>query len=293
MNSNFSTTSEVVQLTEHFARLCRFLYRDATIVEKPGIESTEPHKTQEFWKVIAEPLRIGGSINNVQVTTNFIDPGDSLMCGQAWDYECTLSKVTSLYALEMTRFTWAWIAFENTASRCCSHIKGEEPTASIINYLKTNSSINNFKGLLSIYGVAENLASDEALQATKHSANRTDSSPYLYIHLCREVRNELHSHFESIEPFFNEDDITLEIDSKITLLKSLSHLLLFSIQAVLYAYFRSSSTITGRLTESQGIPNNVELSRALEILHLDNQTNTFQADDQTNAYQGKLELDEY
>jgi len=283
VKSNSPANSEVVQLNEHFARLCRFLYRDATIVEKPGIESTEPYETQEFWEVIAEPLRIGGSIENIQVTTEIIEPGGSLMCSQAWDYECALSEITSLYSLEITRFMWAWIAFENTASRCCSNCKGKGPTGHVISYLKTYSNNNNFKGLVSLHKVAEGLVSDKVLQAAKRAANRTDSSPYLYIHLCREFRNEVfHAHHGNIEPFFDDEDkVTLETDSRIILLKSLSHLVLFSIQAVLHAYFRSSSTNTGWLMESQGIPANIELPIALEILHLDNQT---------DAYQGRLDL---
>lgn len=77
MKPSSLVATEIVPLSEHFARLCRFLYRDATIIEKSGIESNEPYDTQEFWEIIAEPLRIGGSIESTQVTDvvkHFVTP---------------------------------------------------------------------------------------------------------------------------------------------------------------------------------------------------------------------------
>ena len=178
---------------------------------------------------------------------------------------------------------WAWIAFENIAASCCSLCQGKGPTGNVIQYLKTHAHSGDFKGLASIYQIAESLVNTKVLQATKRAANRTESLPYLYIHLCREARNDLfHSHHELIEPFFDdEDSVALQTDSRIILLKSLSRLTLFSIQAELHTYFRNSSTRTGWLVESKGIPKNIALPRALEVMHLD---------DQTIAYQGQLEL---
>lgn len=38
----------IVELSEHFARICRFLYRDATILSAVGEESGH-REAQEFW----------------------------------------------------------------------------------------------------------------------------------------------------------------------------------------------------------------------------------------------------
>ncbi|WP_419589523.1 hypothetical protein [Thiolapillus sp.] len=278
MKPSSLVATEIVPLSEHFARLCRFLYCDSTIIEKSGVESNEPYDTQEFWEIIAEPLRIGGSIESTQVTTEFIEPGGSLMCSQAWDYECALSDITSLYTLEMTRFMWAWIAFENLSRRCCSDYEGKGPSGKVIEYLKTKSNNSELKGLAIIYAEAKSLVSDKILQTVTRAANCTDSSKYHYIHLCREIRNELfHSHKTCIEPYFDENDnTTLEDDPRIILLKTLSHLTLLSIQTILHAYFRYSDTKTGWLMTSQGIPNGIKLQRALEVLHLTEQSNVFQ-----------------
>ncbi|WP_419630468.1 hypothetical protein, partial [Thiolapillus sp.] len=54
------------------------------------------------------------------------------------------------------------------------------------------------------------------------------------------------------------------------------HLTLLSIQTILHAYFRYSDTKTGWLMTSQGIPNGIKLQRALEVLHLTEQSNVFQ-----------------
>jgi len=284
MNANHTVAPGTVELSEHFARLCRFLYRDASVIEESGIEHTKPYETEEFWGVVAEPLRIGGSIKNIEANPEIIDPGGSLMCSQAWEYECALKDITSFYTFAVTRFMWAWIAFENLANRCCSEHQGAGITAKVIEYLKGRNKLNLI-GLESTYDQAVGIARENVLQRANRAAERTDSSQYLYIHLCREARNELfHSHHNFIEPFYDEEDsVKLKDDSRVVFLESLTRLTLFSIQSVLGVYFHTSTIRTGWLMESHGVPKDIVLSNVVGILHLN---------DQTTVYQSQLEFND-
>ncbi|MCW8966484.1 MAG: hypothetical protein OQK82_07350 [Candidatus Pacearchaeota archaeon] len=278
MQTKQTLSSEFVDLSEHFARLCRFLYRDATVIEKSAIELAEPYKTEEFWGVVAEPLRIGGSIKNIEVIPEIIEPGGSAMCGQAWDYESALCDITSLYTFALTRFMWSWVAFENLANRCCSNCQGRGVTGKAIEYMKNGNAINLI-GLASCQGLAIDLVEKQIIECANRAAKRTDSERFLYIHLCREARNELfHAHHKIIEPFYDEEDnLKLNNDSRVVLLEAMTRLTLLSIQSILGIYFRKSTVLTGWLMESRGIPTSIELSRVIEVLHLDNQSCVYQS----------------
>lgn len=266
--------TEFVPLPEHSARICRFLYRDASYFDESGIEVDEPHSTDDFWENIAEPLRIAASIKVIDTEIEIIGPGDSAMCSQAWEYESKLADLTSLYTTEITRFMWVWIAFEELSNRICNGLVGRGVTGRAIHYIKTDIFTLNLSGLKRVEKLALKLCSEEVFQAASKAAKNSKTEDYMFIHLCREARNDFfHSHNVSLEPDdYGENDLSLNNDHRVTYPSTLSRLTLFSLQLILMVYFKKSDLKTGWFMDSIGVPQNLALRDALQFIHLSDQS---------------------
>ena len=251
---------QLVDMSEHFARLCRFLYRDADV---------DGDVAGSIFDSVAEPLRIGGSVEKVIISSNIIDPLSGAMCSSAADYDNAVAAATESYVSAVTRFMWSWIAFENLSKFCCHGSHRMSSANKVIEYIK-NGKGTNIVGVESVYHKAIELSSEQIKKNLSKLVKRSGSEKFLYIHLCRETRNEfVHAHQHVVRHPEEEDgnDANIYYDC-------LTRLVLFAIQAALAVYFHDNDDLTGSIMESEGIPANLKLSTAIKKLHLVEQLNS-------------------
>ncbi len=133
----------LIDLAEHFLRLSRFLYADATLERDAKHKEYDLYETEEYWRGIASPLLIGGSINAIGVTPAALNPNASMMCSHAWDFDLALSELTALHVMELTRFMWAWIALEKLIDLIC--IGPGNRTQKLITFLTADGAVAKFQ----------------------------------------------------------------------------------------------------------------------------------------------------
>lgn len=270
---------ELVDLSEHFLRISRFLYLDATIDAEERLEGRDHLAAEEFWQGIAEPLHIAGSIESVNVTPAALDPSSGMMCSSAWEHDLAVSELTAAYLREITRFMWSWIALEKISDRLCGNKGGR--TERIISFLNNSPD--------SIWGEARSLGEtalclldtvDPTVRRRIDSVlAKEDDDSFSHIHICREARNELfHAHRVELYP---SDEVELFDDPRVKLPQTLCRITLIIIQSVLHAHFYHSTYPTGELMASDGVPQGVALPVAVRNIHFDeinihkNQLNIF------------------
>jgi hypothetical protein len=168
-----------VKTSEHFARLCRFLYRDATVEVLSHDDERDHNAAEEFWSAVAEPLRIAASIDEIKAMPDVLEPGGSAMCGTAWDLEVAWGDLTSCYVLETTRFMWAWVAFEKLIDLVCADEKGRGRTGKAIAYLKLRNQLEPMMGLSEVTDFVSTLVEQRLLDNARSSARRSHSDQYL------------------------------------------------------------------------------------------------------------------
>ncbi len=253
-----------VDLAEHFLRISRFLYLDATIDAGTKNEERDHYAAEEFWEGVAEPLRIAGSIESIAVTPSALNPDSSSMCRPAWEYDVALSKLTAAYLREITRFMWAWIAFEKLADTLCVYASGSGRTERIIRFLKESNS-STWKEAKSLGTAALSLLDQNVRGCIEEILTKNRDIDFSHIHICREARNELfHAHNVELSP---SEDFGIADDPRIKLPQTLCRITLIVIQSVLYAYYRCSTYLTGELMISYGVLQGVPLPKALRRIH--------------------------
>ena len=256
---------EFVDLSEHFLRISRFLYLDATIDAEERLEGRDHQAAEEFWQGIAEPLHIAGSIESINVTPAALDPGSGMMCSTAWEHDLALSELTAAYLREITRFMWSWIALEKLSDCLCGNKGGR--TERIISFLKNSPG--------SVWGEAKSLGETALclLDTVDPMVRRRIGTVlakerdinFSHIHICREARNELfHAHRVELYP---SEDVGIPDDPRIKLPQTLCRITLIIIQSVLHAYVYRSTYPTGELMTSEGVPQGVALPVAVRNIH--------------------------
>jgi hypothetical protein len=255
---------EFVAISEHMIRVSRFLYLDATIEADAQGTERDHYAAEEFWRGVAEPLHIGGSIERIGVNPSALDPGSSLMCSTAWEHDLALSELTSAYLLELTRFMWAWISLEKLTDTLCGNGGGR--TERMIHYLKSSPGRgwNEAKGLGQR---ALELLRPEVRSRVEAILLRQAETDFAHIHICREARNDLF-HANSVD-LFPSDEYQIADDPQIQLPKVLCRTTLIIIQSILHTYFYKSSSLTGKLMPARGIMQGVTFPEALRRLHFE------------------------
>lgn len=253
---------EFVDISEHFLRISRFLYLDATIEAEQQLGERDHYAAGEFWQGIAEPLHIAGSIENINVTPAALNPDSGMMCSTAWEHDLALSELTAAYLREITRFMWAWIALEKLADCLCSGKGGR--TKRIIDFLKPSpESIWNEAKTLGV--IALNLLDPTVRRQIEAILAKQRDIDFAHIHICREARNELF-HAHSVD-LFPSEDFDVSDDPRIKLPQILCRITLVVIQSVLHAYFYRSTYRTGELMTSDGVLQGAPLPIALRNIH--------------------------
>lgn len=254
---------EFVDLSEHFLRISRFLYLDATIEPEQKLEERDHYAAQEFWEGISEPLHIAGSIESISVTSAALSPDAGMMCSTAWEHDLALSELTATYLREVTRFMWAWIALEKLADCLCGNDGGRSER--IIRFLK-GSPVNVWEEAKSLGLTAHSLLDPKVRTSVETVLAKQPNVDFAHVHICREARNELfHAHNVDLFP---SEDFDISDHPRVKLPQNLCRITLIVIQSVLHAYFHRSAYLTGELMTSDGVPQGVPLPVALRNIHL-------------------------
>lgn len=253
---------EFVDLSEHFLRISRFLYLDATIEAEQHQDNRDHHAAEEFWEGVAEPLHIAGSIESISVTPSALNPDSGMMCSTAWEYDLAASEVTAAYLKEITRFMWSWIALEKLADLLCGSKGGR--TERIIQFLKRSPS-GVWEEAKSLGAVSLDLFDPTSRSRIETVLTKTLDAEFAHIHICREARNDLfHAHSINLFP---SDEFEILDDPRVRLPKALCRITLLVIQSVLHAHFYHSTYLTGELMTSDGVPQGVPLPIAARYIH--------------------------
>lgn len=253
---------EFVDLSEHFLRISRFLYRDTTIEAEDQLEGRDHYAAEECWQGVAEPLHIAGSIESINVTPAALDPDSGMMCSPAWEHDLALSELTAAYLREITRFMWAWIALEKLTDCLCGNKGGR--TERIIHFLK-GSPGSVWEEARSLGVTALNLLDPMVRCRIEAVLAKQRDIDFAHVHIFREARNELfHAHNVDLFP---SEDVDISDDPRIKLPQTLCRITLIVIQSVLHAYFHCSTYLTGELMTSDGVPQGVPLPVVLRNIH--------------------------
>lgn len=166
---------------------------------------------------------------------------------------------------------WAWIAFEKLVDVVCPPLSGRGPTNKAIDFLKEYETSSNLIGIKAICRCASTLAKPDVVRNAERSAKKTNSLPFIHVHLCREARNDfVHSHGVELYPsdWGEHSQYQASNDEVVVLLRQVSRLTLLTIQSLLFVYFRDSTAKTGEFMCSLGIKTGLRLPEAVRILHL-------------------------
>ena len=246
---------DYVCLREHFKRMSRFLFWGANSCDSDRVVG-DNIPDAIYWGAVAEPLRIAGSIQEIQTETDILDdPRWSLYIPgmEVWrdpvSAQQVMQELTPHYVLETTRFSLAWSAYESLAeivapSSSCRSQGGK--TKSIISFLQKYPDTFPVIELFETFQrtrILLNQISSTAVKEADECAKRWNTEQYAYIQLCRIVRNEL---FHS--PEFSFSDLPLEEDFiddpqeyvEIAVWGEITRLLLLTMQSVLFVYFKEA-----------------------------------------------------
>lgn len=253
---------DFVDISEHFLRVSRFLYLDATIEAEQQTEERDHHAAEEFWQGVAEPLHLAGSIESINVTPAALNPDSGMMCSTAWEYDLALSELTAAYLREITRFMWAWIALEKLTDCLCGNKGGR--TERIIHFLKGSpGSVWQEAKWLGVRALS--LLDPTVRRRIEAVLAKQRDIDFAHVHICREARNELfHAHNVDLFP---SEDFDISDDPRIKLPQTLCRITLVVIQSILHAYFRRSTYRTGELMTADGVPQGIPLPIALRNIH--------------------------
>ena len=250
---------------EHIARLYRIIARDIETCDEK-IPSQQKRFDEIDWNTVITPLHVASSIEDLSADTSYVDDTQSVAyCSPAAAYEDTHSKLMSQYIKELTVFVWTWLAFENTIKILCK-VRYRVSTRHALAFIRDNVGVVQLHGLENIVQKASSLAPakvrEQAIKTSKDEPN------FLFIHLCREARNHI-IHGDATIPSPADVEYSVESDSHSIFVRSLTQLVLFAIQTLLFAAFQGVSHRTSIIMESWGIPKNLLIQDALRVLHLD------------------------
>ena len=250
---------------EHIARLYRIIARDIETCDEK-IPSQQKCFNEINWNTVITPLHVASSIEDISADTSYVDDTQSVAyCRPAAEYEDKHSKLMSQCIKELTVFVWTWLAFEKTVEILCT-VQGRGSTRPAITFIRDNVGIVQLHGLRNIVQKVSSLAPAKVReQAIKTSK---DEPKFLFIHLCREARNHI-IHGNTTIPSPADVEYRVKSDKYFIFLRSLTQLVLFGIQTLLFAAFQGVNYRTSRIMKSWGIPKNLLVQDALRVLHID------------------------
>ena len=258
---------ELVSLDQHFKLLTRFFCCYTPHPEDIEYLEWDSYRAEDYWNGVSNCFFVAASIDRVETYPGVIDNAGS-WCSSAAEYDDRKGDFIAQYVKEATRYMWLWIAFEEISKKLCPNNNLEHRTSRVANYLRNANwvepgEIKRFCELFVKEGPPSVIktAMEKAIKSQEHS--------FLFIHLCREMRNHMtHCSIANIEPDEDHD----ENDERVAQLKITSRLGLLMIQEILVTYLRQSPAITeenedGEFTFNE-ILSGVKLWQAAKVLHL-------------------------
>lgn len=252
-----------VDLSEHFKRMSRFLNevtwfcdsdRGVKVENNTVIKGHTPEAID--WVTVTEPLRIAGSIREIQTETGILDdrrwllvyPGMEVMRDLS-EAQQIMQQLTPLYVLETVRFFLAWSAYEALAKIVAqpnSRHHQVSATKLIVSFLQEYPCPFPVKGLLGTI-IRARILFDNVLPGVVEEADKCAKNwgceQYAYVQLCRIARNKL---FHS--PAFDFSDIAWEENIEdvfqdrveIAVWREATRLLLLTLQSILFVYYKET-----------------------------------------------------
>ena len=248
-----------VGLSEHFKRMSRFLNEVETFCGSDREMKVENNTVTKGyipdWVTVAEPLRIAGSIREIQTESDILDdvrgwlvyPGMEVARDPVEVQQMT-QQLTSFYVLETDRFSLAWSAYEALAKIVAQSNSRHHQVATklIVSFLQAHPCTFPAKGLFETFQRARalfNNISPRVVEEADECAEKFGCEQYAYVQLCRIARNELvHS------PEFDFSDIAWEENIEdipqdrveIVVWREATRLLLLTLQSILFVYYKEA-----------------------------------------------------
>ena len=251
-----------VDLSEHFKRMSRFLNEVENFCGSDrGVKVESNTVTEGYtpdaidWVPVTEPLRIAGSIREIQTETNILDdargwliyPGMEVARDPVEVQQMT-QRLTSLYVLETNRFSLAWSAYEALAKIVAQSNSRHHQVATklIVSFLQTHPCTFPAKGLFETFQRVRTLfnsISPRVVEEADKCAEKFGCEQYAYVQLCRIARNELvHSpEFDFSDIAWEENIVDIPQDRvEIVVWREVTRLLLLTLQSILFVYYKEA-----------------------------------------------------
>ena len=245
---------------EHIARIWRIIARCICECD------------EKSWNEIIDPLHIASSIESISVDTNYVDDTQSVVwCSPAAVFEDAHSMLISKYVKELTILIWTWIAFERTIELLCG--KKGNLSERAIEFIRNKVGVCRLHGLdqaeWKVFDLSQkNLDLKDKINSIE--IRNIYDNKFLFIHICRIARNYIihrNSNMPIPDDWGEGTDYRVEEDDRIVFVESLTQLILFSLQTLIYAYFYDKSDMTEEI-DSKGVLDDVLIHEALQVLHL-------------------------
>ena len=258
---------ELVSLDEHFKLLTRFFCCYTPHPEDIEYLEWDSYCAGDYWTGVSNCLFVAASIARVETYPGIIgNAGD--WCRPAAEYDERQGDFIARYVKEVTRYMWLWIAFEEISNKLCSNNNLTHRTNRVVNYLRNANWVqpSEIKRLCELF---VKKGPPSIIETAREKAIRSRELSFLFIHLCREMRNHMtHCSVDNIEPDEDHD----ANDERVEQLKIISRLGLLMIQEILVTYLRQSPAITEEKEDGEftfhEILSGVKLWQAAKVLHL-------------------------